>query len=304
MPQPRKMADLRKMKKDDLKQELQKRNVPLHPRDTKEDMIQRILTHDERMNVAPTKSSAQLTQDLKASGLSAGGDIATKQKRLAEHSQRKEAIVKAPIKSPVKSADKSLVKSPVKSPSKAPARCDIFTYDQCEEYTVVTLKEKLKELGLTTTGNKEQLVARLADHYKEGLVAKTLHDILIINKGAFTGKAKRGGEYPHAVKISFNDRMYQKFSIPPVEHQTSKGKKCPGMSVVFGPLLELDKYALHGVVDGNDVAIINYGDVGDFRNNVIYDNLFPLNKDVSVYAHHDRFGEIDSLILEQECLLI
>jgi hypothetical protein len=284
-------TELKKLKKEELKDELTSRGLQPSSKDTKADMIEKILAHDARMAEAGkktivNKSSSQLTQELKALGLSGVGTFEAKSKRLAEHQVRESSMAKP---------------SPGK---KSPARSEIFTFDQNEEYTVASLKDMLKDLSLSTTGNKEALTKRLADYYKDKVEFKTLHNILLINKDKFTGKAKRGGEYPHAVKIALNDKMFQKFSIPPVEHDTSKGKKCSGKTIVFGPLLDIDMYALHGTVTGNDMAIINYEDVSSYDGKELYQMVFPLDEEVEVYAHHDRFGEIDSLILEQKCLFL
>ena len=217
----------------------------------------------------------------------------------------------------------------------------MFTLDQCDEWTVVRLKERLGDLGLSKTGNKMELCQRLAEHYTEQLpTTKGINNLLFTQPTSFRGEVRRGGEFPNTVKFNLNDRMFNLIGLGAQEYQTNRGKRCQGNAFLFGPLLDLDQYSLLGAIDSTDrsIAFLDHnrwildrdtGGRGNLEGSPVWRSLYPKEEwndetkipalreqlpllvwigridrpdlPVKLFAHFNREGDYDSLIIDNSC---
>lgn len=208
----------------------------------------------------------------------------------------------------------------------------IFTLADCQNWTLVQLQDRLRELKLKVSGNKSELCQRLADHYKQQLPpTKKLHNIIFAEPYTLTP-----AEVRKIRPIGINDRMYNIIKLGPQAYTTHRGRKCEGNAYVFGPLLDVDEYtkiASHGN-DGAQTGFVDLDinlttnnsldDIDQWERaypNLMWDNPVALRRiqqelpeilfvgetvggDVgaTLYAHYDVNGEIDSLIIENSCI--
>lgn len=210
-----------------------------------------------------------------------------------------------------------------------------FSLTECNHWTVAQLKDRLRQLGQHITGNKQELCLRLAEYEKAQLPpTKGVHNIVFLE--AVDAEPR---DIYRAKPIAINGRMYNFIREGPISRNQFQGRPCEGNSYVFGPLLDLDGYTLIGH-HGNDAANTGFIDLdkvnqvnGSINTNFddrdrIYravnynwddrDALRQLQQirpfvlwlgetkggDVgaNLYAHYDKNGEIDSLIVDNNCL--
>ena len=220
--------------------------------------------------------------------------------------------------------------APPTSPQPGLLKPKAFSLAECNNWTVAQLKERLKELGQPSSGNKLELCQRLAEYEKAQLPStKQVHSIAFLEAANATPENIRG-----AKPIAINGRMYNFIRQGPVPHNQFQGRLCQGNAYVFGPLLDLNGYTLIAS-HGNDAASTGFVDLDIFnQSNGTFDTdvfeqffvgdwddrdalrqlqqtlpsvLWLGNTDLGdvgaeLYAHYDKNGEIDSLIVDSDCL--
>lgn len=205
----------------------------------------------------------------------------------------------------------------------------IFTMAECGNWTVKQLQARLKELGLPTSGLKQELCERLAEYEKSQLPStKHVHNIVFMEPFGLKTSALR-----RVRPIGITGRMYNAILAGPIPYTTHRGKKCTGNSYVFGPLLDLDSYTLVGK-HGNasfSTGFIDYDLAikSPDPKEEVWKQIYPIIEDdpaklrklqsdlpyvlwigrtirgnvgASLYAHYDKNGEIDSIIVNDNCL--
>ncbi len=316
----------------EIKEELRQSHLPLTG--NKKDLWDRLILHRQRMEVARLRPSSDfrledcdkwkiedLKKELVRFSLKQTGSRQELCRRLAEFTAIGEARVPLLPSVPVQVS---------------PERPKIFTLDQCDDWTVTELKDKLKELDLPTSGLKRDICFRLANYYKGQLPeTKKLHSLLVLEPSTFSGQIPRGKKTPsNTVLISLTDRMYNQVSRPQ-EYQTFRGKKCQGNAFVFGPLLDPTQYAKVGsyTTTLGQTGLLDYDrwltnrrplNIADWNRTYPRHNwnderglkeiqkIFPEvmwlgeilgnRASIDVYAHYDRHGDVDSLVIENRCI--
>ena len=271
-------------------------------------------------------SMVQIRDELRKYNLSLGGSKADACQRLAEYltigvARKQQGPLKPEEAVPV-------------GPQVGLLKPKIFTLAECQNLTVVQLQGRLRELGLKVSGTKQILCDRLADYEKAQLrPTKKLHNIV------FTEPITAPPDDIRRMRpIGINDRMYNFILQGPVPYTQAKGRPCVGNAFVFGPLLDINAYteiAEHGndagstgfidfdlarqkkeaIPEGDwELLYNNYKTDWDDRNAL--EELRKRNPEVlwigetvggdvgaKLYAHYDKNGEIDSLIVENNCLI-
>lgn len=271
-------------------------------------------------------SMAQIRDELRKYNLSLGGSKAEACQRLAEYLT---IGVARKLQGPLKPEEAIPV-----GPQAGLLKPKMFTLAECQNWTVVQLQNRLRELGLKVSGTKQILCDRLADYEKAQLPpTKKLHNIVFMEPMMATLEDIR-----RMRPIGINDRMYNFILQGPVPYTQAKGRPCVGNAFVFGPLLDINAYteiAEHGN-DAGSTGFIDYDlarqakeEISDAEWKTLYndfktgwDDRRALEKlrqrhpeilwigetvggDVGarLYAHYDKNGEIDSLIVENNCLI-
>ena len=174
-----------------------------------------------------------------------------------------------------------------------------FSLAECKDWTVVRLKEELKRLGLGTSGNKPDLCQRLADYYREQLPStKELHNLI------FDDPSKLNDEYLQQILkkkasglVAVTGRIYKLISQGPQILDSYKGKRCQGNAYVFGPLLDVSEYVR--LIQRSNIKEISFFDYDG--NKVIWSQRLKEDSPL-LYAHYDKNGDIDSLIVDDNCI--
>lgn len=225
------------------------------------------------------------------------------------------------------------------APKRAPAR-NMFTLQMCNDYTVMELKDWLEDLKLSTNGLKGDLCERLADYYKAQLPeTKNIYNILIDDPYHMTEPKAKGGYHQLLTRpIAVTGRLLSLIKAGPVEYTISKGRQCLGISYVFGALLNLSEYVLYEKrITSGPIAIINFEqtekslyeavknytpldlpienrqyDIATIQKNhpeilwitpqSLNTSGVPVPGEYSVYFHYNKNGDINSLIIESNCL--
>lgn len=277
----------------------------------------------ERCNAMPM---VQIRDELRKYNLSLGGSKADACQRLAEYltigvARKQQGPLKPEEAVPV-------------GPQVGLLKPKAFTLAECQNWTVVQLKDRLRELGQKTSGLKQELCDRLADYEKAQLPpTKKLHNIIFTEPMMAVY-----ADLPRMRPIGVNDRMYNSILLGPVPYTQSRGRPCEGNAYVFGPLLDINAYteiAEHGN-DAGSTGFIDYDlarqakeDISGAEWKTVY-NGFKTNWDdrnaleklrqrhkeilwvgetvggdvgAKLYAHYDKNGEIDSLIVDNNCLI-
>ena len=225
-------------------------------------------------------------------------------------------------------------------PARKAAPRKIFTLQMCNDYTVAELTEMLENLKLPTKGLKGDLCERLANYYREQLPeTKNLYDILIDDPYHMTAPKAKGGYHQLLTRpIAITGRMLSLIKSGPVEYTSNRGRKCLGIAYVFGPLLDVSEYVLYEKrKTSGPIAIINFEQTDKSLYEAI-ENYNPIDLPIakgaydltaiqrnypeilwitpqslnaagvsvpgeySVHFHYNTNGDIDSLVIESNCL--
>jgi hypothetical protein len=161
-------------------------------------------------------------------------------------------------------------------------KSQIFTISDCPNWTVPQLQGRLREVGISPGNRRKDELCEELDSYEKSQLGPTKKI-----------KTLRFGTQIFSVP----QRLYNAVSSGPQEYKKQSGKPCKGISYVFGGMLDLNEYVPLGTqtVQDNHVIIFNEDSQELWRGDIMTNRA-------SIYVHYNREGEIDSFIVEQDCL--
>lgn len=248
-----------------------------------------------------SRSMTDIRSELSNYGSTKGAFGVTKQ-QLCDLLAEERAIAKA------REGQLQLAQMVRKGPIQELKKPKIFTLSECETMNVKQLKERIDEINsqlpsnqqLKKTGLKFDICKRLADYYQTLLSdVKTISGIVIIPEGSDIVRKPR--------VIPVTGKMRRFIAMGGQEFEQTRGRRCIGNSYVYGTLLDISDYEkIYTLpVSSNRVSIVDYDQY--IRNSEIVELAileFTNPQKIEIYAHYDRSGEIDSLVVENSCLFI
>ena len=197
---------------------------------------------------------------------------------------------------------------------------EIFTMDMCEKSTIKSLRQCLDQVHVryTTSMRKDELCQVLANYYKQLLpTTKKMRNIIIDDP---IGLEKKGASKTKYL-LTVTERMYNLIRNGPITYTKSQGKLCRGVSYVFGPLFDLRDYveSFKILPKSGYIAVIdfdalrpgitltvnteNLNQTLQTYPEIMWVDRIPIVMSVLVYIHYDVNRDIDSILIDDDCLL-